>query len=85
MKVKLKVTQVMTDGQDGSYSLSFFKDEETAKRIIAEQSGYDDVNEVEWDDEYQNGYFSEEELEFELIDGKLQLLEDELHIGHFGQ
>lgn len=81
-KLTLNVTTVLTDNQDGGYSLRFFKDEATAKEKIASRR-CKKIENINWDDEYENGYFSSKSINLVEIDGELQL-EKELYF-HFGQ
>lgn len=84
MKLEAKLFGVNTDCGDGSHSFSLYKDEETAKRQIA--SNHDvEIDEVDFDDDpYRWGYVDNVTVQFELIDGQLQLIGDRLYLGNFG-
>ncbi len=71
-KFKVEVGVLMTDAQDGSYSMEMFPSYEEAK--AAKQEKADDSGH-EFDDDFETGHLSKETLEFELIDGKLVLSE----------
>jgi hypothetical protein len=84
MKVSIELFVVNTDCGDGSHSVTMYKNEEAAKIAIAENHDVE-VDEVDFDDDpYRWGYPDTATIDFELIDGKLEMIGDEIYLGNFG-
>lgn len=82
---EVEVFAVGQDCGDGSYSVTLYKNEEIAKREVCDNNDIEDVEDFDWDDDpYQNGYAGSATLEFKLVNGKLELLNDSAFIDNFG-